>query len=152
MENKTINNEVETTKFAPDVYKIKEYLEENCVGKENIKSYSEIMNDLLPDVNKKMYHGRFKKVIQILRTNFDRYICSTSKGYYLPTCDEEYSSYNLSQTITHLKTCIAQGVDKRIFYDLLNNTPSNNVLDGQQKLKISPYAKTEVTRNTKPIN
>ena len=149
MENN--NNKVETTKFAPDVYKIKNYLEKNCVGKANIMTYKEIMMDLLPDVDMKMYHGRFKKVIQILRTNFDRYICSTSKGYYLPTCDEEYSNYNLSQTITHLKTCIAQGVDKKIFYDLLNNTPSNNVLDGQLKLKISPYAKTEVTRNTKSI-
>lgn len=135
--------------FAPDVYRIKEVLERHCVGKANIKSYSEIMDLLAIDVPKKMYHGRFKKVIQILRRNFDRYICSTSKGYYLPTTEEEASRYSINQTITHLKTCLAQGVDPRVFYDVLNNAPRNNVADGQLKLKVTPYAKEEVTRYTK---
>lgn len=135
--------------FAPDVYRIKEVLERHCVGKANIKSYSEIMDLLAIDVPKKMYHGRFKKVIQILRRNFDRYICSTSKGYYLPTTEEEASRYSINQTITHLKTCLAQGVDPRVFYDVLNNSPRNNVVDGQLKLKVTPYAKEEVTRYTK---
>lgn len=135
--------------FAPDVYRIKEILEQHCVGKENIKSYNEIMDLLAMDVPKKMYHCRFKKVIQILRRNFDRYICSTSKGYYLPTTEEETSRYSINQTITHLKTCLAQGVDPRVFYDVLNNSPRNNVIDGQLKLKVTPYAKEEVTRYTK---
>lgn len=147
-----LNNNVETKVFPPDVYKIKHYLETHCVGKCNIKTYREIMDQLLPDVNKKMYHGRFKKVIQTLRTEFDRKISSTSKGYYLPVSQEEESSYILSQAITQVKTCLAQGVDKRIFYDLLNATPCNNVIDGQGKLKITPYAKEEVTRYTKPNN
>ena len=135
--------------FAPDVYRIKEVLERHCVGKANIKSYNEIMDLLACDVPKKTYHGRFKKVIQILRRNFDRYICSTSKGYYLPTTEEEASRYSINQTITHLKTCLAQGVDPRVFYDVLNNAPRNNVADGQLKLKVTPYAKEEVTRYTK---
>ena len=139
-------NKVEVTTFPPDVYKIKHYLETNCVGKANIKSYKEIMEDLLPDVNAKMYHARFKAVIQTLRTNFDRIICSTSHGYYLPTCAEEETSYTTNQAITHLKTCLAQGVDKRIFYEILNNTPSNSVANGQRKLKVTPYAKEEVKR------
>ena len=143
------NNKVEVKTFAPDVYRIKELLEKHCVGKENIKSYSEIMDILAPEVNKKMYHCRFKKVIQTLRRNFDRYICSTSKGYYLPTNEEEASSYSVNQTITHLKTCLAQGVDPKIFYSVLNETPKNNVLDGQLKLKVTPYAKEEVSRFTK---
>ena len=143
------NNKVEVKTFAPDVYKIKKILEEHCVGKANIKSYNEIMDILAPDVDKKIYHGRFKKVIQTLRRNFDRYICSTSKGYYLPTNEEEVARYSVNQTITHLKTCLAQGVDPRVFYDVLNNTPKNNVLDGQLKLKVTPYAKEEVTRFTK---
>ena len=145
MEEK-INNDVKVKTFPPDVYRIKDYLEKNCVGKVNIKSYKEIMSDLFPDIDVKMYHSRFKGCIQTLRTNFDRKICSTSRGYYLPTCAEEETSYTLNQTITHLKTCLAQGVDKRIFYDLLNNTPCNNVIDGQQKLKVTPYAKEEVNR------
>lgn len=142
-------NKVEVKTFAPDVYKIKKYLEENCVGKSNIKTYEEIMSEFAPDIDKKMYHSRFKKVIQILRTNFDRYICSTSKGYYLPTNESELANYNVNLTITHLKTCLAQGVDPRVFYNVLNETPRNNVLDGQMKLKVTPYAKEEVTRFTK---
>ena len=141
MENKNIN-----ITLPPDVYRIKDYLEKNCVGRVNIKSYSEIMSDLFPDIDTKMYHSRFKSCIQKLRTHFDRKICSTSRGYYLPTSPEEETSYTLNQTLTHLKTCLAQGVDKKIFYDLLNSTPCNNVLDGQQKLKVTPYAKEEVTR------
>ena len=131
--------------FTPDVYKVKDFLEKNCVGKSNIKSYSEIVNLL----DMKIEHCRFKKIIQILRRNFDRYICSTSKGYYLPTTEEEASRYSINQTITHLKTCLAQGVDPRVFYDVLNNSPRNNVIDGQLKLKVTPYAKEEVTRYTK---
>ena len=143
------NNKVETKVFSPDVYRVKEVLEKYCVGKENIKSYNEIMELLAPEVSKSMFHGRFKKIVQILRTNFDRYICSTSRGYYLPTSEEEASNYSVNQTITHLKTCLAQGVDPRVFYDVLNRTPKNNVLDGQLKLKVTPYAKQEVTRYTK---
>lgn len=142
-------DKVETKVFPPDVYRVKEVLEKYCVGKENIKSYNEIMELLAPEVSKSMFHGRFKKIVQILRRNFDRYICSTSMGYYLPTSEEENSSYSIKQTITHLKTCLAQGVDPRVFYDVLNNTPRNNVLDGQLKLKVTPYAKQEVNRYTK---
>lgn len=134
--------------FQEDVYKVKHYLEKNCIGKENIKTYSEIMDDLFPEVNKKMYHGRFKKIIQILRINFDRKISSTCKGYYLPTNQKEEARYFVNQTITHIKTCLGQGVDKKIFYDVLNNTPCNNVNDGQGKLKLTPYAKEEVKRYT----
>lgn len=152
MEEQRTKNKVETKTFSPDVYKIKHYLETNCVGKANKKTYNEIMDELLPEVNAKMYHSRFKKVIQILRCEFDRYVCSDCRGYYLPSSLDEYSTYNINQAKTHIKTCLAQGVSKNVFYDLLNNTPSNNVVDGQLKLKVTPYAKEEVTRISKDNN
>lgn len=150
-----MNTKVAKT-YPPMVYKIKEYLEKYCVGKENAKTYNQILDGIYNNVvgctvdeEDRISHMAFKVYIRTIRKAFDRYVCSNKHGYYLPTNEEELNGFLVKQAITHMKTCLSQGVSKDVFYKVLKETPCNNVLDGQQKLKVTPYAKEEVTRITR---
>lgn len=132
--------------FPTRIYVLVNYLRKHCVGKENIKSYSEIAMGISDKSKFASNHGQFKKDIKEIRKHFNLKVCSTCKGYYIPRNAEEESSYLIRQAVTHIKTCLSQGVSKNVFYEVLNNTPTNNVVDGQQCLKITPHAREETKR------
>ena len=127
--------------FPTRVFELKDYLLKHCVGKENITSFNAMPASIVSQS-----HSQFKKDIGTIRKNFNLKVCSTSKGYYIPKNEEEESNYLVAQAITHIKTCLSQGVDPRVFYDVLKHTPCNNVQDGQQCLKITKHAQKETRR------
>lgn len=136
------------------IYRLYDYLKEHCVGKDNITTYNDIANGFCNkylDDNEELAtvyinsHSVFKKDIQKIREHFDRKICSTCQGYYLPTSSEENSKYMTASALRLIKTCLAQGVGKNIFYDALNDASVNLVADNQEKLNLGKSEK-EITK------
>lgn len=136
------------------IFRLYDCLKEWCVGKENIKTYDQLAMLYVLKCNqdseaKGIYlnnHALFKKDIQVIRERFDRIVCSTCKGYYLPISAEEESGYMLSSALRLIRTCLAQGVSKKLFYSELANDCCNSTNDNQGKIQLGDYEKDVIKR------
>lgn len=139
--------------YANQCMIIYQFLKDNCVGNDNAMGGKLICQKIMdnPKTRKYFQNGLDKVGLQmrinairkdkIPNKSITRRIGSGPKGYWLDTKkDNNGIDFLKKLACSHIVTAVKSGVKVEYFYQLLNQLENEMKIDGQIKIKISPYA------------
>lgn len=139
--------------YANQCMIIYQFLKDNCVGNDNAMGGNLICQKIMdnPKTSKYFQNGLDKVGLQmrinairkdkIPNKSITRRIGSSPKGYWLDTKkDNNGIDFLKKLACSHIVTAVKSGVKVEYFYQLLNQLENEMKIDGQIKIKISPYA------------
>lgn len=129
------------------VWKVYEYLKENCVGYENKKKAREIVCELneLGGIFENYRQEWFRAdIVKIKRNpNINRIVSSNHYGYWLSVDSDEYDGLNYQKTKikAEIENAINNGIPIEFFYNVLDGikdvSKSKKNINNQKRLVFS---------------
>lgn len=171
-----VNNTKKEFTVPVRVYALLNYLKKHCVGKENITSCADLYRALVREeateddelnmanhirtnfreerVNQltkdEMEFGiwQVRQDIRFIRLNFSITICSSIKGYYIPTDEsEDKTNFLKKHFMETAKTLLSSGISRKELHALLGTLPKGNLTaHGQRRIPLTEHGSKEVLR------